>query len=311
MKHRAFFVIAAALLQIAFPLHARETLEHAKTSLPPWKFCIVYQLRDTDDQKDARPAPQNTKDPFRSDVKYMPQNLLVSGREIIDIAAPSTRIVKSSILSHESAKSVASSVLSGSKSYLIKDCYNPHHLFVFYDPAGKPTAAIEVCFSCCRVKTMPEIRTMDQSNTLETADLARLAQIVSEAGLDLDTEHTLDTFLSRLKRDGYAASISKASLIVIGRPHQTAAGGGGVTSGFLVSETIKGHSTLMGRKDITVFYSMDSQNHPHLPDEGSVIWFLTPEPENEVFREITKESSFLEATPENIEWVKKQMRKSN
>lgn len=74
----------------------------------------------------------------------------------------------------------------------------PSWRFVFHALDGNPVAAIEVCSTCNRVKTTPQLKA--DGGVMETAVLAVLAKIASEAGLKLKPFPTLKTYLQRLNR---------------------------------------------------------------------------------------------------------------
>ena len=161
---------------------------------------MAYQVRDPD-VRDARPVdPKAEKDPFNDGNTWIPYDL-INDRNIVDVAALSTRLVKSGVLKHDAAEGVIRGSTQGTKRHPIMECYDPHHLFVFYDYEGRPVAAIEVCFSCNRVQMSPEVRVRRGTfGPFETADLAGLAKIVTEAGLDLKPFASLDAYVQRLDR---------------------------------------------------------------------------------------------------------------
>ena len=169
-------------------------------TFPKWAFCVAYQIRDAD-ARDKRPVnPNAVKDPFIEGDTSIPSGLL-NESNVVDVAALSTRIVKSGALRHPTAEIVLRSSTRGTQRHPIMDCYDPHHIFVFYGYEGNPVAAIEVCFSCNRVKMSPEIRVGEGvSGPFETADLGKLAKAATEAGLDLKPYASLDAYLQRLDK---------------------------------------------------------------------------------------------------------------
>jgi len=169
-----------------------------KITFPKWAFCAAYEVRDPDD-RDARPVPPKAdKDPFGDDKTRIPLEF-INDRNIVDVAALSTRIVKSGVLTNEAAVEVIRGSTQGTKRHPVMACYEPHHIFVFFDYDGDPVAAIEVCFSCNRVKMTPEIRVGGRAfGSFETADLAGLAKIATEAGLTLKPFASHDAYVQRL-----------------------------------------------------------------------------------------------------------------
>ncbi len=73
-------------------------------------------------------------------------------------------------------------------------CYNPRHIFVFYDSDSKPVAAIEICFGCDGLDSMP----VKETNFHH--DFEALARLSVELGLGLGSPtKTLDSYLEHLK----------------------------------------------------------------------------------------------------------------
>jgi hypothetical protein len=198
MKTAVFTRSLALLLIATFTGLCDVVPDQPKVIFPKWAFCVAYQVRDADD-RDARPVdPKAEKDPFGDGKTTIPYGL-INDRNIVDVAALSTRLVKSGVLKHEAAEGVIRGSTEGAKRHPIMDCYEPHHLFVFYDYDGDPVAAIEVCFSCNRVKMTPEVRVRGGTfGPFETADLVGLAKIATEAGLDLKPFASLDAYVNRL-----------------------------------------------------------------------------------------------------------------
>jgi hypothetical protein len=175
-----------------------EASDQQRSTFPKWSFCVAYQVRDPD-ERDARPvAPNAEKDPFNDWDTRIPHGL-INDCNIVDVAALINRLVKSEVLKRDAAEGLLRGITNGTKRHPIADCYKPHHLFVFYGYEGHPLAAIEVCFSCNRVKMTPEVRVgRGAIGPFESADLAGLAKIATEAGLDLNPYASLDAYVQRL-----------------------------------------------------------------------------------------------------------------
>lgn len=188
------------LLATAFAGLCEDVPEKPMDTFPKWAFCVAYQVRNPD-ERDARPvdpSPDAVKDPLNDGDTWIPCGL-INDRNVVDVAALSTRLVKSGSLKHQAAEEVIRGTTAGTERHPIMECYEPHHLFVFYGYEGHPVAAIEVCFSCNRVKMSPEVRARKGTfGPFETADLAGLAKIASEAGLDLKPFASLDAYVQRL-----------------------------------------------------------------------------------------------------------------
>lgn len=188
----------ASLLIVTTAGLSDEVTEQHRDAFPAWAFCVAYQVRDPD-ARDARPVDPNAeKDPLNDGDTRIPYGL-INDRNIVDVAALRTRLVKSRVLKHEAAEDVIRGVLHGAKRHPIMECYEPRHMFVFYGYEGHPVAAIEVCFSCNRVKMSPEVRVGGgAAGGFETADLAGLAKVATGAGLDLKPFASLDLYIDRL-----------------------------------------------------------------------------------------------------------------
>ena len=63
-------------------------------------------------------------------------------------------------------------------------CYDPHHLFLFYDGEGKIINVVELCFSCTNVNSSPP---MPEANWYRH-DFRKLAKLCDEAGIGLESK---------------------------------------------------------------------------------------------------------------------------
>jgi hypothetical protein len=196
MKTDVLIRLVVFLLASAIAGRSEEPPAKQRNAFPKWAFCVAYQFRDAD-ERDARPVdPNGEKNPFDDGNTWIPHALL-NGRSIIDVASLSTRAIKSGTLKHEVAEQVIRGATQGAKEHPVKECYEPHHVFVFYSYEGQPVAAIEVCFSCNRVRMSPEVLER-ATGSFETADLAALAKIASATGLSLSPFVSLEEYLRRL-----------------------------------------------------------------------------------------------------------------
>ena len=71
----------------------------------------------------------------------------------------------------------------------IMNCFNPHHVFVFYAHDTQPLAAVEVCFECTRIASWPDKLSC-------AADFSALARLSAELGLG---PKPLDNYLETLE----------------------------------------------------------------------------------------------------------------
>lgn len=192
---------SAMLLVTAIACLCEDVPKKDRAPMPEWAFCVAYQLREPD-QRDARPIDPNAeKDPFNDGDSWIPRNIL-DDRNVVDVAALTTRIVKSGVLQQEKAEGVIRGSTQGDQLHPIIESTNPRHAFVFYSYEGKPVVAIEVDFQFNRVRMRPEVRLNEgRLGPCETADLASLARIAVEAGLDLNPfAASLEVYEDRLKK---------------------------------------------------------------------------------------------------------------
>ena len=179
---------------------ADQIVEDQELPFPDWSFCIVYQFRDAD-ERDARPLPigEDGKpirlDPFGPEDSWIP-NQILRGPNIVDFAALSTRTLASKTLSHVEGKRVISSTIGSDADHPMMDCYDPHHIFVFYNNEGLPISAIEVCFRCSRVKLSPNIIAIYGRHS--SVDFPTLAKIVIDSGLAIPPYENLEDYLKEL-----------------------------------------------------------------------------------------------------------------
>lgn len=71
------------------------------------------------------------------------------------------------------------SVVNGKAVIAPAACYDPHHIFLFYSREGSVVAAVEVCFSCTGISTMPGI----SEKRWYRHDFVALARLTDELGL--------------------------------------------------------------------------------------------------------------------------------
>jgi hypothetical protein len=63
------------------------------------------------------------------------------------------------LLSKDQIAELTKATFKSTVHYPVFDCYDPHHVFVFYDDFGKPVACIEVCFECNAIKYATDLTT--------------------------------------------------------------------------------------------------------------------------------------------------------
>lgn len=70
-------------------------------------------------------------------------------------------------------------------------CYDPHHIFVFYDDDGEIKNTIEICFSCLNIHTSPEL----EESQWRRHDFRSLARLCDEIGIGMTSRSAEDLIL--------------------------------------------------------------------------------------------------------------------
>ncbi len=100
---------------------------------------------------------------------------------------------KQATLSNTQVGKLVSAVHNAENKTSPAACYDPHHIFLFYDDAEQVTKVIEICFSCTKIRTQPEL-TEDQWYRHDFRALARLCE---EIGIGLGAQ-TAEQFIEAL-----------------------------------------------------------------------------------------------------------------
>lgn len=185
-------LILFCLCALFIPVRGAEEAGKPK-QFPEWSFCVAYTIRDAD-EREARPAPGG--DPFsKGETSWIPKGSLLHEGQIIDVAALTSRTVAQKTLTKEASEKAIAASLDGKARHPVMDCYEPHHLFVFYSYFGKPVACIEVCLTCNHVKT--QLDPKEEPRYRGNADLTALARILSDAGLPLNPYQSFEEYKKR------------------------------------------------------------------------------------------------------------------
>jgi hypothetical protein len=205
MRPAPFCLLAAFLLLFCSPCLVADdhpSPKRAADLISQSAFCIAYVIRDADN-RDQRPVPDG--DPFQPSEEGVREGSILSrgGDGIVDVPALTSRVTAQARLSKEQISRLSAAVLETDHFHSIADCYEPHHAFVFYSRQGDPLCCIEICFSCNRIKTSPELRGISTNEELEAAigaDLITLAKIFDELKLPLAPYHSFAK-LKKLKTE--------------------------------------------------------------------------------------------------------------
>ena len=79
----------------------------------------------------------------------------------------------------------------------VAECYEPHHVVIFYNELGVPCGVIEICLSCVAFRIFPG----GQSVRSEYYHIVQAARVLAELGLPLNNK--------KLTIDAYALDIQK------------------------------------------------------------------------------------------------------
>lgn len=110
--------------------------QDARKLMPEFSYCVAYVLRGG---KDGSPAA-----------------VLAPGAEVIDSRALSTLATGEARLSPEQAARLLAAA-SADIQPIAKECYTPHHAFVFYGREDQAVGCIELCLTCNGAKMKPNI----------------------------------------------------------------------------------------------------------------------------------------------------------
>ncbi len=114
-----------------------------------------------------------------------------------DLKALDARVIRLASLKKEQLDSIPKIISEGEPRFPVMECYDPHHVIVFFDGKGKPTGCIEICFTCNRVRVAPEFRTLTgDDHVFERSDLVALGRIFNDLRLPLAPYPSLEALKS-------------------------------------------------------------------------------------------------------------------
>ncbi|RBP40404.1 hypothetical protein DES53_108111 [Roseimicrobium gellanilyticum] len=196
--------LLALLMSISFTLCRAEEQPAGKKAaelIANSAFCIAYVFRDAD-ERDRRPGPAG--DPFQSaGESILEGSILSEGEGIMDVAALASRVTSQARVSKAQISRLTAAVQRTDSLFPFADCYSPHHAFVFYSAQGEPQCCIEICFTCKRFKTSPQLRVMTVEEELRAVvgiDLIEIANIFDELKLPLTPYKSFEELEKRLAK---------------------------------------------------------------------------------------------------------------
>ncbi|HAL72279.1 MAG TPA: hypothetical protein DCP71_10950 [Verrucomicrobiales bacterium] len=161
-----------------------------KASLAKASFCVAYTLADEGDA-----SPNSGKETPAAEKAPRISRRVLSQEHIVDVAALASLVVAQRQLKPTATQLLLDAALDRKGSYPIRECYDPHHVFVFYSSAGQPVGCIEVCFTCNRIRLVPgEAETTSWDGSMETAEMETLATVIVSAGLPLTPFKSLEDY---------------------------------------------------------------------------------------------------------------------
>jgi hypothetical protein len=164
-----------------------------KASLAKASFCVAYTLAD-----EGEVSLKSGKETPAAEKASRISRRVLSQEHIVDVAALASLVVAQRQLRPTSTKLLLDAALDRKGSYPIRECYDPHHVFVFYSSAGQPVGCMEVCLTCNRIRVVPgEAETTSWDGSLETAEMETLATVIASAGLPLTPFKSLEDYRER------------------------------------------------------------------------------------------------------------------
>lgn len=109
----------------------------------------------------------------------------------LDLALLSELKVKEANLTAAQRDSLVAAVYGDHQITSAAACYDPHHIFVFYDENDRIINLIEICFGCLNILTYPEL---DETQWLHH-DFRVLARLCDEVGIGMASGTAEDLIL--------------------------------------------------------------------------------------------------------------------
>ena len=99
----------------------------------------------------------------------------------LDIATLNNLKVAQATLTPDQVNRLVDSVYGPHRETGPAACYDPHHIFLFYDTSNKLINVVEVCFACINLRAQPQI----EETQWYRHDFRELARICDEAEIGL------------------------------------------------------------------------------------------------------------------------------
>ncbi|MEZ0275043.1 MAG: hypothetical protein ACAH88_09070 [Roseimicrobium sp.] len=118
---------------------------------------------------------------LKSGEKVIAEFSFLSGRKV-DLTRLEELAVKKVELTPTQIDTLIQALYGKNKKMSPAACYEPHHLFLFYDVSGGLINTVELCFSCTSVSAFPGI----PEKQWYRHDFRKLAKLCEECGIGLE-----------------------------------------------------------------------------------------------------------------------------
>jgi hypothetical protein len=170
-------------------------------------FCIAYEIKDADKREERLITDSGILgDGPEKKIPYIPPSGVVISSGHLDLASLISRTTRQKKLTKKQLASLNQAAFKSKVLYPRMACHDPHHIFLFYNEHGMPTACLEVCLSCNTIKfahrlldppPLPEesedgkIDDNWRAITLE-GDILAIATLCDQLGLGLGNYESLE-----------------------------------------------------------------------------------------------------------------------
>ncbi|YCM43985.1 hypothetical protein V2O64_21990 [Verrucomicrobiaceae bacterium 227] len=211
MKKRLFLLLILAVQTVTGDEATEQKKKDPLRLFHEATYCVAYELGD---------PPQNPE-VVSSDKSFesLKKARILQTRTHLNVIGLTSQTIRQKLLSKEQITELTNATFKSKVYYPAFDCYDPHHVFVFYDFFGKPHACIEVCFTCNAIKFARDLndpttprkldkseyepepfggddydRYEDWSPFRASGDFLAIAKICIDSGMGLGEFKTLEEF---------------------------------------------------------------------------------------------------------------------
>ena len=210
MKSRLFLLLVLTFQSLTGDEPTKEKEDDSLKYFQTAAYCIAYELSDT--------AKKISDIPSQKDFESLQKSRILASRTHLNIVGLTTRTIRQKLLTKDQIDDLTKATFKSKVHYPAMDCYDPHHIFIFYDFIGAPLACIEVCFTCNAIKYAPDFQNLslqkkldaseedpdpfdddgsqfkDWSPYIASGDFLAIAKICIQAGMNLGEFKTVEDF---------------------------------------------------------------------------------------------------------------------